>query len=306
MTPTITVIGGLTMDLTYFVDKWPTIGKAVQAKSYKLAPGGKGLNQVTSLKRSGASVQFIGSVGNDTFSQEIFYEMEKDGLETKNIFKFEMPTDLIGIIVDSLGMPGFIGIKQSTSKLSPQDIESKIDIIQKSNALLVNSEISKETAIAALKLAKEKGITTIFNPAPPELLPTEFYSFIDYLVLNSWEAKVILGLDNLSTNQMAKELIKLGVKNICITSGKEGCVMADSKGITKFLAFSVKEVDETGAGDSFLGYFANSISTGDNINTSIRIASAAGALACTKVGGQTSPTAIEVSNFLDENKDIKL
>lgn len=306
MTPTITVIGGLTMDLTYFVDKWPTVGKAVNAKSYKLAPGGKGLNQATSLTRSGANVQFIGSVGNDDFKNEIFREMEKDNIDTKNIIEYQVPTDLIGIVVDNLGMPGFIGIKQSTSKLSPENIESETNVIQKSQALLVNSEVSKESALTALKLAKENNVTTIFNPAPPELLSKDFYPLIDYLVLNAWEAKVILGLDNLSTNQMAEELIKLGVKNVCITSGKEGCVMATSNGITKYLAFTVKEIDETGAGDSFLGYFVNSISTSNDIGNSIRIASAAGALACTKIGGQTSPTAIEVSKFLDENKDIKL
>lgn len=306
MVPIIAVIGGLTMDLTYFVDKWPTVGKAVQARSYKLAPGGKGLNQATALIRSGADVQFIGSVGNDDFKEKILHEIENNNIDTKHIVEYDVPTDLIGIIVDNLGMPGFIGIKQSTSKLSPENIESKINIIQKSQALLVNSEVSKESAFTALKLAKGKGITTVFNPAPPELLSKEFYPLIDYLVLNAWEAKVILGLDNLSTNQMAEELIKLGVKNVCITSGKEGCVMATSNGITRYLAFSVKEIDETGAGDSFLGYFVNSISTSDNINNSIRIASAAGALACTKAGGRTSPTAIEVSKFLDENKDVKL
>lgn len=38
---TVTVIGGLTMDLSYYVDSWPKVKEAVQATSYILAPEGK-------------------------------------------------------------------------------------------------------------------------------------------------------------------------------------------------------------------------------------------------------------------------
>jgi len=41
----VIVLGGLTMDLTYFVKQWPKVNEAVQASSYELCPGGKGFNQ---------------------------------------------------------------------------------------------------------------------------------------------------------------------------------------------------------------------------------------------------------------------
>jgi sugar/nucleoside kinase (ribokinase family) len=48
---TPTVIGGLTMDLSYYVNRWPKVREAIQAKSFTLVPGGKGLNLATAISR---------------------------------------------------------------------------------------------------------------------------------------------------------------------------------------------------------------------------------------------------------------
>ncbi|KKU56086.1 hypothetical protein A3H89_04975 [Candidatus Amesbacteria bacterium RIFCSPLOWO2_02_FULL_48_11] len=299
----VIVLGGLTMDLTYFVKQWPKVNEAVQASSYELCPGGKGFNQATAVKRSGGIVNFIGSIGNDNFSKQIIGNLKKEGINADGIINYkDIRTDLIGIIVDPSGTPGFIGIRQSTYQLTPNIIETKISLIKNAKVLLVNSEVRLETVIQALTIAKTSGLITVYNPAPPEKLPENIYKLIDYFTPNIWEARMISGMNNASASELATHFKNKGTGTALITTGRDGCVVASDRGLKSYMAFPINEVDETGAGDTFCGYFAYHLSKKEPLEECIRIASAAGALACTKVGGRSAPTASELKGFLAKNK----
>jgi ribokinase len=298
----VIVVGGLTMDLSYYVDSWPRVREAVQAKSYALVPGGKGLNQATAVARMGLKVNLISSIGDDSFSDQILTFLKTEKIDGVNILRQKStPTDLIGIIVGLDGEPGFIGIKTANSKLLSKDIESKQSLIKSSAILMVNTEIPVETALTALKIAKANGLTTIFNPAPPDHIPDGILKFVDYFVPNEWEAKVLYPSGSrLSAGELAKRYHEMGAKVACVTLGENGCVVATDKGVKPYVAFSVDEVDATGAGDSFCGALAYSVTQEWDLEKSIRFASAAGALACTKPGARLSaPTLSEVNRFLN-------
>lgn len=64
-------------------------------------------------------------------------------------------------------------------------------------------------------------------------------------------------------------------------------------------AFELVPVDTTGAGDTFCGVLVAALSQGCGWPEALRTASAAGALACTRLGAQSSiPTRAEVLDFL--------
>ena len=64
-------------------------------------------------------------------------------------------------------------------------------------------------------------------------------------------------------------------------------------------AFAVEPVDTTGAGDTFCGAFTAALSQQSSLFDALRQASAAAALACTRMGAQTSiPDRAEVQAFL--------
>jgi ribokinase len=64
-------------------------------------------------------------------------------------------------------------------------------------------------------------------------------------------------------------------------------------------AFKVRSVDSTSAGDAFMGGLACSLSEDMPIDATLRFASAAGALATTKLGAQPSlPSRAEVDALL--------
>lgn len=297
---TVTVIGGLTMDLSYYVDSWPKVKEAVQATSYILAPGGKGLNQATAMARMGLKVNLISSIGNDSFSDKIFSALKEEKINNINVLRHKnVATDLVGIIIGPDGQPGFIGIRDASFKLTVNDIKQKGHLIKESSILMVNSEVSGEIALMALKIAKENNITTIFNPSPPDFLPEGILKYVDWFVLNEWEAKVLIRNPKLSASELAKKYYEMGAKIACVTLGENGCVAAANKGIKSFETFSIDEVDATGAGDSFCGALAYSIVKGWDLNKSIRFASAAGAIACLKQSSRASiPTINQVKEFI--------
>ena len=112
----------------------------------------------------------------------------------------------------------------------------------------------------ALKRARELGKIVILNPAPASRpLPADWYASIDYLIPNESEAAALSGLpvDSLQTAQIAAtRLIEMGAGKVIITLGAQGSLFADGKGFEHFPAPSVKALDTTAAGDTFVGGFA--------------------------------------------------
>ena len=64
-------------------------------------------------------------------------------------------------------------------------------------------------------------------------------------------------------------------------------------------AFAVQAIDTTAAGDTFCGVLVAALDRGAGLPAALREASAAAAIACTRIGAQASiPTRAEVDRFL--------
>lgn len=301
----VTIIGGLTIDLIYRVDDFPVEDQAVQAKSYALVPGGKGLNQATSCARMGFEVQLFGSVGDDNFADKVFDALRQEGIDNRHIIRQKnVLTDLVGVLVNKDGTPAFIGIRNATSKLTASDIEKNKSLITKSKVLLVNSEVSNDVIVRSLEIAKKAGVTTMFNPAPPIKLPPGVLKLVDFFIPNEWEARVLFGSKKrFSTRELAEAYRKRGAKTVIITQGENGGVIASKDGTESYPAFSVSEVDVTGAGDAFCAALVYSITQNWEFHKGIKFAAAAGALACLKEGARNSqPTHKQVFDFLNKRR----
>ena len=87
-----------------------------------------------------------------------------------------------------------------------------------------------------------------------------------------------------------------------LTLGKNGSIYSGGTDTVKQSAFKANPVDTTGAGDTFTGYFAAMISKGTSIEETLKIASAAAALATEKQGAASSvPMLAEVIKKTEEN-----
>ena len=132
------------------------------------------------------------------------------------------------------------------------DIESNMHIIESSDVILSPLEIPLETALAAARGAKERGIKSIINPAPAFDLRNADLSHVFAITPNETEGRVCLGLlpeDPISDEDLAISLLELGVENVMLTLGSKGVLWASKGEVKRIPALEVNVVDSVGAGE---------------------------------------------------------
>ena len=165
--------------------------------------------------------------------------------------------------------------------------------------LLAQLEIDSDAVLFALRRAKEKGMTTILNPAPAKGFRAEFLPYVDYLVPNETETMELSGRENF---EEAVDALCGKVKTIIVTLGGQGCLYCKGGERIRIPCPKVRAVDTTAAGDTFCGALAARLSAGEDERAAVSYALAAASLAVTKQGAQRSiPFEREVREFLENH-----
>jgi ribokinase len=164
--------------------------------------------------------------------------------------------------------------------------------------LLMQLETPMATVAAYAHAAHALGVTVVLNAAPAQALPAELLADVDILIVNEGELAALAG----PTGDLDEQLARIAVPTVVVTLGGRGCLARSGQQRLSQPAFAVTPVDTTGAGDTFCGALVAALSRGLTLAEALRQASAAAALACTKMGAQSSiPTAAEVADFLAQH-----
>ncbi|GMA61605.1 ribokinase [Alicyclobacillus fastidiosus] len=296
----IVVVGSLNMDVVNRVGKHPLPGETIKGKGTDYIPGGKGANQAVAAARANASVRMVGAVGTDGFGKQLLTSLNRDGIDTTNVFVKDGTSGLAFITVNDQGENNIILSEGANGALSTADIQSISDTLC-ADAVLVQNEIPLETTYETIRSAYGKAARIYYNPAPAHPISKEILQMVDVLVLNETEASVVLNKVFTTHKEYvdaAKELVLLGAKSVILTLGPEGSIFVNENQSVRVPAFQVSAVDTTAAGDTFIGAFA-SIYAGENAMESLKFASAASAITVTRSGAQISiPTRQEIEEFL--------
>ena len=299
----IVVLGSLNMDLVATAQRAPEAGETLPGIDFKTVPGGKGANQAAAIGRLGGEVSLVGRTGADEFGERLIQSLRSQNVHTDLILRDEQaPTGVALIIVEASGENRILIIAGANGQVDARDVQRLEPLLERASLLVMQLEIPTETVEMALKKASRAGVPVLLNPAPAYPIPPGWMPRIDYLVLNESEAQTISGLkvtSLASAQEAAQELQKKGAKAVILTLGSQGAVLSTQAGCWHVPAFHVDAVDTTAAGDAFIGGFAVSIQSQANLLEAVRFGNAAGALATTKLGAQTSlPSREEVDHFL--------
>ena len=291
--------GSLNIDKVYSLDHIVNEGETISAISYNEGLGGKGLNQSIALKRAGADVIHAGFVGEDDGDILLDYLAEN---EIKFLVKKVPGNSGHAIIqVDKDANNSIIVEAGANKKIDKSYIDQVLAEFDEGDYLLLQNEISNLPYI--VDVASERKMKIFLNPSPvDESLKTIDFNKIDTLILNETEAYDLSGCENPDQiiNYFRKNYKDL---NIVLTLGKDGGIYSSKAMEIKFSSFKTKTIDTTGAGDTFLGYFLANISKGEDVEKSLKLASLAAGLACSKEGAATSiPSLKEVEAYAKENK----
>ncbi|MGQ0604600.1 MAG: ribokinase [Anaerolineales bacterium] len=300
----VTVVGSFAVGLTLRADRFPVKGETLIGRDFDQGPGGKGSNQAVQIARLGGDVEFVGLIGEDAFGDIAVKLYAEEGVGATHLMRTKDRNTGLGFIVLNAAGDNFILLDPGANTLfSPAHVDRAADRIRASRVVITQLEIPVATATHALKLGKRGGAVTILNPAPAAPVPPEAFADIDLVTPNHTELRILLGRapdDATDSKDLCAQLLRAGVKTIVLTRGEHGALIVTGNGAQTIPAMRVNVVDTTGAGDAFSGTLAASLAEGAPLETAVRRAVGAGALACTALGVIPSlPHRADLDRFLN-------
>lgn len=298
--PRICVVGAANIDLISYVPRLPRLGETLHGTRFQMGYGGKGANQAVMAAKLGGRVSMVTKLGQDVFGEGTLANFREWGVDATHVsVTAEAFSGVAPIAVDEAGNNAIVIVTGANDLLSAEDVERARPAIAAAAVVVCQLEIRLETTLAALRVAREEGVTTIFNPAParPEL-PEELYRLSDVLCPNESETELLTGrvlAAGEDAEAAARELLARGARSVILTLGERGCLVVTPESATHVPVEPVRAVDTTGAGDAFVGSLAYFLAAGRPLVDAATRASRIAAVSVQGRGTQTSfPTAAEL------------
>lgn len=238
----------------------------------------------------GIKTSIIGSIGKDQFGEVLINKFKESKLNLEYINLSDKTTGVAFVSYDKFGDRSFIyHINNSAAtdlKIEKINFENLKYFHVMGSSMLINEQMSFNIREVA-KLAIKNGAKITFDPnIRKELMKDDkVKEDIKFIVNNSSiifpSSSEILTITGESSIDSALKLLFDTNKNleIVVTKlGDKGCFVTTRDEQLSLKSYNVKEIDPTGAGDTFDGAFLAGLIKGFNIKQSAKIANAAGAL----------------------------
>jgi len=265
LTPRISVVGSVNLDLVARAERLPRAGETVSGATFARIPGGKGANQAVACARLGADVTLIGAVGDDAFAEDAVAALRETDV-TLQLQTSTEPTGVALILVDAGGETEIVVAPGANGALAAVELPDH-------DAVLCQLEIPDAAVLSAWEQCT--GLYCL-NAAPGRPISVD----PDLCVVNRYELESLSRRDGL----------------VAVTLGAEGAILLeDGEEVARATPPAVDVVDGTAAGDAFTACLLVSLLEGRDPPEALTRACAAGALAASRFGAQPAlPTADEV------------
>lgn len=291
----ILVAGSANLDFVVQAPHIPAPGETVLGRELRTFPGGKGANQALACARAGgAETAMLLALGDDAFAAPIEQSLRDAGVHLHIVRAPHHATGTAFICVSDDAENAITVAPGANAALKAEHLPALEGVTH----LLLQLETPTDTVLAYASAARVAGTKVVLNAAPARRLPAELVALVDVLVVNKGE------LAMLSSRQgtLEERLERIDVACVVVTLGEGGCVARVDGQLVSQDAFAVIPVDTTAAGDTFCGALVAALAHGLGMREALRRASAAAALACTRLGAQSSiPHHAEVQAFLESH-----
>lgn len=294
--PKLVNLGSLCIDHVYRVDHITNAGETIASQSHDVFPGGKGSNQSLAAARAGASVSHFGCIGKD--GGMLRDVLIKAGVNVEGLRTCDTATGHAVIQVDGDGQNAIVIAGGANRRLTGADIDSALNSVDDGDWLLLQNEVNDLPMI--LNEAYQRNLNVAFNIAPVDGREQDYVlDGLSLLIVNEIEAAAVSGITE-PAGSLAAICRRYPNLEVVLTLGRDGVMYGHNSERMEMRAFEVNAVDETAAGDAFIGYLMASLVKGERMDNALHKASAAGALAVTQPGAASSiPANEKVIEFLE-------
>lgn len=287
------VFGSLNMDLVIQSPREVLQGETLHGSGFMTNPGGKGANQAVACGKLGANCVMGGCIGDDGFGDRLTESLRSCGTDTSRLRRIPGVSTGVAVIVIVDHDNRIILDSGANGMAEEGDVDRLLADARPGDLLLVQLENPIPVVGYALRQAREKGMTTVLNPAPFDKAICEFLPFVDIVIPNETELRGLTGCECICEG--AKALQAQGVASVVVTLGSKGYCCVSAGELLHEDAIKRPVVDTTAAGDTFCGALATRLSKGDTLAAALRYANRAASVTVTRPGAQQAiPWANEV------------
>ena len=282
--PKLVNLGSLCIDNVYSVPNITAAGETVASLEYAVHAGGKGLNQSLAAARAGARVAHVGCVGPD--GRWLKQQLVQAGVDVTALREADSPSGHAVIQVNPSGENAIVITGGANRTLEDTDVDAAFSLCEPGDWLLLQNEINKMEDI--FTIASKRNQKLALNLAPvDERIGNYDLDPVDLLIVNEVEAQALSG-ESAVDDAFEALCARYPSCDVVVTLGRDGLRYGRGTERTALGALEVEAVDETGAGDAFVGYLMAGLLEGQRIQDALIAGSAAGALAATLAGAASS------------------
>lgn len=282
-------VGHACYDLVFSIPHHPAEDEKIFANGLQACGGGPAANAAVTVSRLGFKSAFAGYLGRDLYGDKHYQEFIDYGVDTRLVVRGDSPTPLSAILVKPDGKRALINYKGATQPLQ----EGQIDFSSvKARAVLFDGH-EPQLSLSLAKQARDESIPTVLDAGSLHEGTLALMTQVDYLACSEKFARQIAGAPETALTQLAEI-----APAVIITLGEKGLIWRRNREQGTLPAFKVTATDTTGAGDAFHGALAAAVAADMAWQDSLRYASAAGALCCTKTGARLGLPTLHEQNAL--------